>query len=145
MSRVVSSVSVRRAPESLLPDIKALDKECLPGCQWYPGEYWWGAWCDGELVGYAGLAASRQFRDCGYLCRAGVLPAYRGLGLHRRLIAVRLRHAAKLGWHAVVTDTRKNCASANNLIRSGFVMYEPANPWSFTDACYWKKLLTDTR
>jgi len=38
----------------------------------------------------------------------------------------------------VITDTNENPASANNLIATGFKMFEPSEPWSFKTALYWK-------
>jgi len=138
----VKKIRVRRATQDQVSFARDLDRQCLPGCVWYPGEYWWLAWHKDEPVGYAGLARSHQWRNCGYLCRSGVLPEYRGLGLHRRMIRTRISFARSLGWEYLFTDTRQNCASANNLIHCGFRLYDPQNPWSFSDACYWRLKLT---
>lgn len=96
----------------------------------------------GDLAGFAGLAPSSRWADTGYLCRAAVLPDYRGRGLQKRLIRVRIAKARRLGWRWLVTDTRQNPASANSLIDCGFRMFEPSEPWSFSDACYWRLKLT---
>jgi len=129
-------MKIRRSNDIAL--IKSLDKICLPGCVWYPGEYWWVV-LDGDTpVGYAGLAHSRQWQSTGYLCRAGIIPEYRGRGLQKRLIYVRIKLARKLGFVALVTDTRRNPSSANSLIACGFKLYEPQAPWSFVDANYWR-------
>lgn len=121
--------------------IRRMDKRCLPGCYFYLGEYWWIVW-DGKIpVGYAGMAQSKQWNNCGYFCRAGIIPEYRGRGLQKRLIHARLRFARSLGWEAVVTDTRQNPASANSLISCGFTTYIPRNPWGFSDCIYWRKWL----
>lgn len=129
---------IRQASSQDLTLIQELDKICLPGCSWYPADYSWCLWSDDFLVGYACLTHSRQWDKCGYLCRSGILPEFRGKGLQKRLIRARIRKARELGWQALVTDTRKNPASANSLIACGFKMYEPQNPWSFKDACYWR-------
>ncbi len=121
--------------------IRELDKICLPGCSWYPPDFSWCLWHGDELVGYGCLAASRQWNDCGYLCRSGILPEFRGMGLQKRLIRARIRKARELGWYALFTDTRRNPASANSLISCGFKMYDPMRPWSFNDACYWRLIL----
>lgn len=76
-----------------------------------------------------------------YFSSAGVLADHRGNGLQRRLIAVRLRYAKSIGAVEVVTDTRDNPISANNLIACGFRCWTPLYPWSYTDAVYWKKYL----
>lgn len=69
--------------------------------------------------------------------RAGVLEAYRGRALHRRLVAVRLRWARK---RQVITYTSvENTASANTLIRSGFVLYRPEWQWAGAEFLYWMR------
>lgn len=134
-------MKIRRTSDIEL--VKQLDKICLPGCVWYAGEYWWIVWDGKYPVGYAGLAHSRQWHNTGYLCRAGIIQDYRGQGLQKRLIRARIKFARKLGFEALVTDTRKNPQSSNSLISCGFRMYEPKCPWSFTDANYWRLWLRD--
>lgn len=115
--------------------------ECFPHDSAYlPGRgHWWLAHTkDKQLAGFAGLQESSQWSDTGYLVRAGVLPEYRGNGLQKRLIRVRIAAARRLGWKYVITDTRLNPESANSLISCGFRMYLPRKPWSFKDACYWR-------
>ena len=109
--------------------------------------HWWIAYAEcGKPVGFGGLVRSIRFSDTGYLCRAGVLDAFTGHGLQKRLIDVRLRKAKELGWNWVITDTTNNPASANSLINSGFKLYEPSSPWSFKNALYWKyKIDQETR
>jgi hypothetical protein len=46
--------------------------------------------------------------------------------------------AKALGMNWVITDTNENPASANNLIATGFKMFEPSEPWGFKTALYWK-------
>lgn len=122
--------------------IRSLDRQCFPEDSPPRGDgWWWVVWAEDLPVAYAGLVRSRQYPDVGYLCRAGVAESHRGRGLQRRLIRVRLKKAKQLGMVAVVTDTRQNPASANNLIHCGFRIYQPSNPWSFKDAIYWAKWL----
>jgi GNAT superfamily N-acetyltransferase len=128
-------VIIRRSND--MEAIRAMDRLCLPGCGFYEGDFWWIVYDEKRPVGYAGMAYSHQWTDVMYLCRAGIIPEYRGRGLQKRLIRVRVNLARKMGMVAVVTETRRNPASANNLISCGFKMYEPRNPWSFSDACYW--------
>jgi len=54
-----------------------LQKQCLPYDK--PATttfgYWWLVHSeDGVPVAFAGLVPSQRWSDCGYLCRAGVLP-----------------------------------------------------------------------
>lgn len=121
-----------------------LDRECFPDdavCD--KDGYWWIAYDGQRPIAFAGMNPSVQWTHCGYLCRAGVVPAYRGRGLQRRLIQVRERKARKLGWEWVVTYTvPDNYASANNLIRCGYTLYAPAYPWGSKTSLYWRKKLT---
>lgn len=104
--------------------------------------YWWLARDPANTpVGFAGLRLSRGSMDRGYLCLCGVVPAARGNGLQRRFLSVRERAARQRGWVELVTDTRDNPHSANNLIAAGYEIYVPRHPWSFKDATYWRKSL----
>lgn len=125
-------------------DIYRLQALCLPDdtpASVDVGE-WWLAYDDDEPVGFACLCKSKSLFNYGYLARAGVLPAYRGQGIQKRLIRVRLRRAAAHGWDGIVTDTRDNPASANALIGCGFRAYTPAHPYGYENTAYWRcKLL----
>lgn len=103
---------------------------------------WWLAFCGDDLAGYAGIKPSTQWQATGYLCRAGVVPEYRGFGLQKRLIRVRLAHAKASGWAWVVSDTHNSPQSSNSLIACGFRMYSPTKPWwKSRTAVYWRKRL----
>ena len=102
---------------------------------------WWLAYDEGVPVAFAASKPSEQWTDAVYLSRCGVAPSHRGKGLQRRLIRVRELAARRAGVTWIVTDTRQNPASSNNLIKAGYLLYEPAKPWSFPDALYWKKNL----
>lgn len=103
--------------------------------------YWWLTYQGREPVAFCGLKASEQWLNTGYLYRVGVLEGHRGKGLQQRLIAVREAHARKLGWTHTITDTTENTPSSNSLIRRGYVLYEPTQPWGFPHTLYWKKKL----
>jgi GNAT superfamily N-acetyltransferase len=105
------------------------------------GGEWWLAVHGQAVAGFAGYVESRSIPGAVYLCRAGVRPEYRGAGLQRRLIQARLRHAKASGAPLALTTTFDNPASANNLIRTGFHMYTPDDPWGVDGTCYWKKNL----
>jgi GNAT superfamily N-acetyltransferase len=79
--------------------------------------------------------------DAVYLCRSGVIPKARGKGLQRKLISVRLRFARARCMTWAISDTFHNPASANNLIRCGFSMYEPSQPWGAKGTLYWRRRL----
>lgn len=87
--------------------------------------WWWIAYTNEDIpVGFAGLEYA--YADRGRLCLAGVMPWARGKGLQRRLIRVRERRARMLGWKRLLTyTTTTNTPSANNLIRCGYLLWEP--------------------
>lgn len=104
---------------------------------------WWIAYDAGQPVAFAGMNPSARWCDAVYLSRCGVIPSHRGRGLQGRLITVRERSARKAGANWLITDTRANPQSSNNLIKAGFLLYEPAAPWGFRDALYWRRRLTE--
>lgn len=103
---------------------------------------WWVATIEGEVAAYAGLGVYRDEGGYVFLSRVGVLPAYRGRGLQRLLIRIREREARRLGIRVALTYTaRWNVASANNLIKCGYVLYRPHYKWGCEEALYfWKDL-----
>jgi GNAT superfamily N-acetyltransferase len=139
-------VKIRLAKSpSDLDIIDNLQKACLPHdtlCDTSVG-WWWIAWDDRLPVGFCGYRESVNWKRCGYLCRCGVIPSHRGQGLQKKFIRSRLSHAKRQGMDWMITDTYRNPASANSLIACGFRMYEPADPWSYATACYWRKFLGD--
>lgn len=106
-----------------------------------PGSYWWIVYGDdGQAVGFAGLQPYTD--EIAFLCRAGVLKPYRFNGIHKRLIQVREAKARKLGFKYLVTYTsHSNVNSANNLVKRGYKLYEPAKRYGFADSYYLRKEL----
>jgi len=105
--------------------------------------YWWIATVDGEPAGFAGLRPSVRWDSTGYLCSAGVLPAYRGQGIQKLLVQKRVRAARELGWHTAITDTIcDNVPSMRSLIACGFRPYVPAVKWANEFSVYWKRATT---
>lgn len=107
------------------------------------GSWWWLAIDeDGRAVGFAGMRPSDRWQQTMYLCRAGVLPEYRGQGIQKRLIRVRLIKARSLGnTHAITDCTTENPASARSLIAAGFRPYWPQIPWALPHSIYWIRKL----
>jgi GNAT superfamily N-acetyltransferase len=123
-------------------EIRAMHVACFPfeyskGLTDYG--FWWIGYDKDEPACFAGLWKSSNFEQAGYLCRAGVLPAYRGMGLQRRLVRVREKKARALGWRLLVSDTNDNPPSANNLIGCGYRTFTPPTRWAMPSAVYWKK------
>jgi N-acetylglutamate synthase-like GNAT family acetyltransferase len=138
---MIKRVDIRK--QSVQDQLYALQKICLPydepvdtnfGC-------WWVASENGVDIGFAGLTRTQSWSDCGYLCRAGVVPDARGKGLQKQFIRIRIRQAKTLGWKWLVTDTTDNLASSNSLIACGFKMFKPTRPWGFKNTLYWRRKL----
>lgn len=135
-----SDVIVRAAIHTLFDDTFA--KGEWSGKPSVSSGHWWIAHHNGDAAAFAGMVPSSLAPLRGYFKAAGVLPKYRGHGLQKRLIQKRLDHARKLGWTSVVTETLNyNAASANSLIRCGFRVWLPDEPWGSPYAVYWKREL----
>lgn len=103
---------------------------------------WWLCKKANETVGFCALRESMLWSRWGFLMLAGVLPAHQGQGLQRRMIRVREREAKALGFEGCITYTIDNPASANNLIRCGYKLYKPAEPYANNKAAlYWRRYL----
>ena len=138
---MIKRVDIRK--ESVQTKLSALQNKCLPFDAPYDTNFgsWWIATENGVDIGFAGLVRTVSWTDCGYLCRAGVIPTARGQGLQKQFIRVRLRQAKALGWRWVITDTTDNPASANSLISTGFKLFQPTKPWGFKNTLYWRRKL----
>jgi GNAT superfamily N-acetyltransferase len=113
------------------------------------GLYWWTVTkhdhVHRRVVGFCGSLYWPP-DNCVFLCRAGVLPEARGQGLQRRMIRVRVAHAASVGAEGCYTYTTKdNITSANNLIRCGFELYEPMYPWGCANSIYFWRQIQDSK
>ena len=102
---------------------------------------WWIVYFDGNPAGFCSIKRSSRWSNAGYLCRAGVLRKFRGNGLQKKLIAVRLRYAKREGWGWAISDTYNNPASTNSLISCGFRMYIPTYKYAGEGTIYWRKKL----
>jgi GNAT superfamily N-acetyltransferase len=104
--------------------------------------HWWLAFAidEGrEIAGFCGLTPTYADASLGYLKRAGVRRMHRGAGLQRRFVRVREARARRLGMRGIITDTSDNPSSANNLIKCGYRIFTPENPWGFRHTIYWTK------
>ncbi len=126
--------------EANLETLDDLDFRLFPADSLYPkpGAIWWigsddlGPFCFGGLKDVGDQTA--------FLCRVGVQKAYRGLGIHRRLIRIREAKARRMGFKWIVTYTHGlNFRSAGNLLRLGYHLYEPATPYGVDGALYFRK------
>ena len=106
--------------------IARMDSELFPDD--YPVVDWDSAvWfigiSNGQDVCYCGI---KLYEEMAYLNRAGVMPVARGKGYQKKMINKRVTFAKEQGIPCVVTDTvASNIPSNNNLIKTGFKMYDP--------------------
>jgi GNAT superfamily N-acetyltransferase len=121
--------------------IRFMQKECLPLDTVLSPKlgWWWIAYCDGRLAGFAAMLQSTKDPHSAYLARAGTLEAFRSKGLQQRLIKERVKFAKDLGLSFAVTDTTDNIPSSNALIRCGFTLFQPEDPWGLPNTLYWRK------
>lgn len=98
---------------------------------------WWLVEDDDEcVVGFGGASKQPGYV---FLRRAGLLSRVAGLGLHRRLIRVRIRWAHSTGTTQVVTYTAADSLkSANNLIACGFRLYAPHSAYGGKGSLYFR-------
>lgn len=79
-----------------------------------------------------------------FLSRAGVLPEFRGLGVHNRLLDRRIQWAFDNEFDTIITYTQKwNTSSSNNLIKRGFEFYNPEYRYGDDDSLYFMLKLDD--
>ena len=102
---------------------------------------WWIVRDGNVPVGFACLGQFRKEPHTAYLYLSGVIEKYRGRGIQRRLISVRVQAARRAGFKTLVSETFHNPQSANNLIACGFRMFDPKRKWSAYGACYWTREL----
>jgi GNAT superfamily N-acetyltransferase len=119
-----------------------LQKICLPYDIPYDKNGWYWLVFDGdEPVAFCAMAPSRKWLDTVYLARAGVLESHRGLGIQKKMIAIRESFARRRAYNWAVTDTRDNLASSNSLISKGYRLFIPSQPWAYKGSLYWRKRL----
>lgn len=106
--------------------LKALDAKVFYNCdnEFKANRDWWVLMDKGLIVAYCGMWHSGNIS---MLCRAWVYEPYRGKGLQRKMIDIRIRNAK--GNTIITYTTPDNIVSANNLIAKGFKLYEPMYKW----------------
>ena len=104
---------------------------------------WWIAKLDKKAVGFCGVRILPSEPRAAYMVRAGVLKKYRGKGIHRRLLQVRINWAIRNKIEELITYTvPHNNPSMNNLIRAKFLTYKPGYQWAGEDGevVYWHRM-----
>ena len=111
--------------DALYSQLIELDKICFPGCanEFKDNRDWWVIEDKGTIVAYCG---SLYFDKFCMFNRAWVNRNYRGQGWQRRMIKKRIEQARQNKCKKVITYTLiNNQVSSNNLIKMGFLLYEP--------------------
>jgi GNAT superfamily N-acetyltransferase len=97
--------------------------------------HWWLAVHGRTAVAFAGLIPSTYISNAGYFCRVGVLKAHCGQSLQLRLMRALESRARHNGWTWLISDTTDNPASANNFIKAGYRLFNPADAWGWPVRC----------
>ena len=100
---------------------------------------WWLVYHEARAVAFAGVVPSTHAFNAGYFCRVGVLRKHWGHALQLRRMRALEARVRQNGWCCIVSDTTDNLASANNLIRAGYLLYQPKCPWAWPSTLYWRK------
>jgi GNAT superfamily N-acetyltransferase len=122
----------------LYEQLKVLDAKVFFGCgdEFKNNRDWWVIEHANKIIAYCGC----WYRDgvCMF-CRAWVQQDYRGRGLHHRMINIRINAAKKINHTPITYTTVNNFKSANNLIKHGFLIYQPSYKYAGDDVIYFKK------
>ena len=123
-----------------ITEIIDLHNKCLPDDEPYEHEnnfYWIGKDQDKPCC----FAVATVLKDgIIFLSRSGVLPAYRGLRFHRRLIKVREMFAEKNDFRCIITYVKHNNPSSfASLIKLDYQVYDPEWAYAGSDVVYFIK------
>lgn len=128
--------------QHLYSQLKKLDFKVFPNCgdEFLENRDWWVIEKNGEIIAYCGCIYTEG------ICifnRAWVHKKYRGIGIQKKMIDARLK-AAKSSCNVAITYTTfDNVPSANNLIKSGFILYNPLYAYAGNDKLYFIKKLAE--
>ena len=133
-------------PEKTVKEVKRLDKILFSGDKRIDtSKYWvWVVRHEGKPIAYGAMRACEAEVNKGLvlLTRAGVLPAWRGKGIQKKLIRLRVRKAKSLGYDTAIAYVMgMNCASSNALIGCGFRLYHPSDLYAGYRTIYLRKQL----
>ena len=120
--------------------VQVMDKNIFFGCnnEFQTNREWW-VFLDkrGKIGAYCGSIYSEGI--CIFI-RAWVKKQYRGKGMQKKLINIRLRAAKTKQCTVSITYTTKdNYPSVNNLISKGFKFYFPQYAYGGKEMLYWSK------
>jgi GNAT superfamily N-acetyltransferase len=92
----------------------------------------------GRIIAYCGSIYTHGFV---IFNRAWVDRKYRGKGIQKSLIKIRLKSAARYGNTAITYTLIDNFPSANSLISCGFKLYAPEYAYAGKNVLYFQKKL----
>jgi ribosomal protein S18 acetylase RimI-like enzyme len=123
------------------PLLLSLQKICLPYDKPYVSadSAWWVGYDNKKPVAFCVISQSTRWQDTAYLSRSGVIPEYRGNGLQKRMITIREMYAKRKNYTWIISDTTSNPQSSNSLIRRGYQLFDPSDPWAYAHSLYWRK------
>lgn len=91
------------------------------------GIVWWIIYINNRPVGFSGLIIDKK-RKHGHVTWTGILKKYRGNGIHKKIITIREVYARRTGLKYITSYIhRDNIISANNLIKSGYMLFQYNN------------------
>jgi RimJ/RimL family protein N-acetyltransferase len=123
----------------LYTQLITLDFKVFSGCgnEFHENRDWWVITSGNQIIAYCGCSFSESV--CIFV-RAWVHKDYRGQGLQKKMIKLRLKSA--FGCNVAVTYTTiDNYPSANNLISQGFRLFSPQYAYAGRNMLYFQKEL----
>lgn len=136
---------VKKLTPNIRQVLETLQFACLPeDTPVFPEDgVWWVGHDGSQAVAFCLIEPSCQWLDTAYLARSGVLKAWRGRGLQKKMITIREKYARSVGYRWMISDTTGNPPSSNSLIAKGYRIFDPSAPWGMDCTIYWRKRLKD--
>jgi len=137
----MDKISIRKTDNEDL--IYRLHTRIFPDDDFYyhNNNYYWLVNKGDKVVGFC-IATIWTANRYIFLSRAGVIVSERGRNLQRRMIRVREQFARRNNINLLLTYVKKdNIPSFVNLIKTGYIVYNPQYPYAESDCFYLKKRL----
>jgi GNAT superfamily N-acetyltransferase len=122
---------------NLYDELKELDDRVFNGCnnEFKLNRDWWVIVSGNKIIAYCGCNFTEGL--CIFV-RAWVHKDYRGQGLQKKMIKLRIKSAYDC--HIAITyTTTDNYPSANSLISQGFKLYSPEYAYAGREMLYFQK------
>ena len=124
--------------DDLYTRLKELDQHTVfPGCndEFQKNRDWWVQLNEEQkIIAYCGCLYNQGI--CIFI-RAWVDRSARGKGLQKKMIKARIKSAKQTCKTVITYTTADNIHSINNLIKTGFILYEPVYKYSGPNVLYW--------